>query len=118
MTDKSDKQTPSPDKREPSAAEEALAPENHNSEQDDGDSQAQTVGEEALEPDLAGPTESEAVEGGLDDIHEQDLIEHMRDMEASGRIDMDAYRGEPNLDDNVDKYGKRNKVDPLRGDGT
>ena len=48
----------------------------------------------------------------------QDTIDHMRDMESSGRIDMDAYRGEPNHDDNVDKYGKGHKPDGLRGDGT
>jgi hypothetical protein len=42
----------------------------------------------------------------------------MRDMESSGRIDMSAYRGEPNHDDNVDKYGKSAKPDGLRGDGT
>ena len=39
-------------------------------------------------------------------------------MEQSGRIDMDAYRGEPNLDDNEDKYSESNKVDDLPGDGT
>ena len=48
----------------------------------------------------------------------QDTIDHMRDMESSGRIDMSAYRGEPNHDDNVDKYGKSAKPDGLRGDGT
>ena len=36
----------------------------------------------------------------------QDLVDHMRDMESSGRIDMDAYRGEPNMDDNAGKYGE------------
>ena len=41
----------------------------------------------------------------------------MRDMEQSGRIDMGAYRGEPNLDDNEDKYGEDNKEDDLAGDG-
>ena len=42
----------------------------------------------------------------------------MRDMESSGRIDMSAYRGEPNMDDNEDKYGRANKIDPdLTGDG-
>jgi hypothetical protein len=41
----------------------------------------------------------------------QDTIDRMRDMESSGRIDMDAYRGEPNHDDNVDKYGKARKPD-------
>ena len=110
MTDR-----PGEEKRD--EAEDMLAPELHNAEQEDDEAQAQTLGEEAREPELAGPTESEAVKGGLDDIHEQDLIEHMRDMEESGRIDMGAYRGEPNHDDNVDKYGKRNKIDDLPGDG-
>ena len=42
----------------------------------------------------------------------QDTVDHMRDMESSGRIDMNAYRGEPNHDDNEGKYGKKNEVDP------
>jgi hypothetical protein len=42
----------------------------------------------------------------------------MNQMETSGTIDMSAYEGEPNHDDNVDKYGKRAKLDGLRGDGT
>ena len=41
----------------------------------------------------------------------------MRDMEQSGRIDMSAYAGEPNMDDNEDKYGEDNKIDDLAGDG-
>ena len=44
-------------------------------------------------------------------------VDHMRDMESSGRIDMAAYTGEPNHDDNVDKYGKARKPEGLRGDG-
>ena len=47
----------------------------------------------------------------------QDTVDHMRDMESSGRVDMGAYRGEDNHDDNVDKYGKPAKPDGLRGDG-
>jgi hypothetical protein len=39
-------------------------------------------------------------------------------MDSSGHIDMDAYAGEPNHDDNVDKYGEKSKIDKLRGDGT
>ena len=35
----------------------------------------------------------------------QDSVDHMRDMESSGRIDMSAYRGEPNMDDDAGKYG-------------
>jgi len=42
----------------------------------------------------------------------------MRDMESSGRVDMDAFAGEPNHDDNADKYGSEAKLDGLRGDGS
>jgi hypothetical protein len=43
----------------------------------------------------------------------------MRDMEQSGRIDMGAYSGEPNFDDNEDKYGEESKVDKdLPSDGS
>lgn len=63
--------------------------------------------------------DSEKARGGLDDEpDEQDLVDHMNQMETSGTIDMSAYEGEPNHDDNVDKYGKRAKLDGLRGDGT
>ena len=46
------------------------------------------------------------------------MVDHMRDMESSGRVDMDAFAGEPNHDDNVDKYGSEAKLDGLRGDGS
>lgn len=95
-----------------------LAPENRNAEQEDESSQAQTVAEEALGRQSGSPTESEAADGGIEWAHEQDLVEHMRDMESSGRIDMGAYEGEPNHDDNSDKYGKRAKLDDLPGDGS
>ena len=39
-------------------------------------------------------------------------------MEQSGRIDMGAFRGEPNMDDNEDMYGDENKLDDLPSDGT
>ena len=100
----------------------ALAPEVHNDEQDDHRSQAQEVAEQArgLTPGTRSPTESEKVRGETDLMNDstQDTIDRMKDMESSGRIDMDAYRGEPNHDDNVDKYGKGHKPDGLRGDGT
>ena len=38
----------------------------------------------------------------------------MRDMESSGRIDMDAYRGEPNMDDNAGKYGGDGALQAVR----
>ena len=100
----------------------ALAPETHNDEQDDHRSQAQEVAEQALNPSMHGssPTESEKSPNGSDIFGNstQDTIDHMRDMESSGRIDMDAYAGEPNHDDNVDKYGEENKLDGLNGDGS
>lgn len=92
-----------------------LAPETHNDEQDDHRSQAQEVAEQAKNIDAAGsPTESTKSENssGLMGDSTQDTIDHMRDMESSGRIDMGAYAGEPNHDDNEGKYGEANKVDP------
>ena len=98
------------------------APELHNAEQDDELEQAQTVAEEALDAEArhASPLDSEKPdeEGEVMDDSSRDLIDQMRDMEQSGRIDMDAYRGEPNMDDNEDKYGPENKEDDLFGDGT
>ena len=62
-----------------------------------------------LTPATESPTESTKDESERRRIlgnAEQDTVDHMRDMESSGRIDMDAYDGETNMDDNVDKYGK------------
>jgi hypothetical protein len=99
-----------------------LAPETHNDEQDDHRAQAQEVTEQAhkLAEGARSPTESEKGpnKSGLLGDSTQDTIDHMRDMESSGRVDMDAYQGEPNHDDNVDKFGKDKKPDGLRGDGT
>lgn len=97
-------------------------PETHNDEQDDHRMQAQEVAEQALHTAPAGPgsTESEKGRGnsGLMGNSTQDVIDHMRDMELSGRIDDDAYNGEPNHDDNVDKYGDQAKLDGLSDDGS
>ena len=95
------------------------APELHNYEQDDEAYQTQTVAEDALrgEARRASPLDSEKVgDSGILDDSTQDLIDHMRDMEQSGRIDMGAYAGEPNHDDNQDWYGEDNKIDDLPGD--
>ena len=99
-----------------------LAPEMHNDEQDDHRSQAQQVARDAqaLTPNMGSPTESTKSKNssGLMNDSTQDIVDHMRDMESSGRIDMDAFEGEPNMDDNEDKYGRANKIDPeLTGDG-
>lgn len=98
------------------------APELHNSEQEDEAEQTQTVAQEALDGAARGASPIDSLKndepGEIVDDASQDLIDHMRDMEQSGRIDMGAYRGEPNHDDNEDKYGKRNKLDDVPGDGS
>ena len=98
------------------------APELHNSEQDDEAEQTQTVAEDALRGGARQSSPLDSIkpddDGGLMDDSTQDLIDHMRDMEQSGRIDMGAFAGEPNMDDNEDKYGEENKIDDLPGDGT
>ena len=100
-----------------------LAPETHNDEQDDHRSQAQEIAEEAQQTtrSTGSPTESVKSDNasGLMGDSTQDTIDHMRDMESSGRIDMGAYRGEDNHDDNEDKYGESAKPDPeLTSDGS
>ncbi|WP_137680321.1 hypothetical protein [Aurantiacibacter suaedae] len=85
-----------------------LAPEVHNSEQDDAPTQAQSVADRAgeIRQQMRSPTESTKgpnetnVLGGS----KQDLVDHMRDMESSGRIDMNAFRGEPAHDDDESLY--------------
>lgn len=105
------------DDRRPARDEDAddLAPETFNDEQHDHRSQAHEVAQDALDrmADKGSPTESTKHKSGLDldDDSAQDLVDHMRDMEGSGRIDMGAYRGEPNMDDNEDEYGLGNKLD-------
>lgn len=90
-----------------------LAPETHNSEQDDEAAQAQQVAEEAGNPDDPSPLDSEKVGTGVESADEQDLIDHMRDMEASGRIDMGAFAGEPNMDDEDETYGEGHDPDKV-----
>ena len=95
-------------------------PEIDNAEQDDEPEQSHTIAEEALRGSAreASPLDSEKVAGGeIDDDSTQDLIDHMRDMESSGRIDMSAFAGEPNHDDNEDKYGDEARLDDLPSDG-
>lgn len=90
------------------------APESHNAEQEDEPGQSQSVAEEALagEARKASPLDSIKVHGGIDESDaEPDLIDRMRDMEQSGRIDMGAFAGEPNDDDEDETYGERDGED-------
>lgn len=94
---------PDPDPRiDPDAA-----PETHNSEQEDEDAQAQTVADEARGRDSRGDDamDSEKVNSGDESDDVPDLIDRMKQMESSGIIDMGAFRGEPNDDDEEDGLG-------------
>lgn len=82
---------------------EADAPEARNREQDDEEAQAQTVAEAARRDRRQG--DSDKVSSGDDSDDVQDLVDHMRQMERSGVIDMDAYRGERSDDDVDDELG-------------
>ncbi len=108
-------------RRDSEGNDEDVAPELHNSEQEDEQWQTHNVAEDALngEARRASPLDStkDDNDSGIMDSAEQDLIDHMRDMEQSGRIDMSAYRGEPNHDDNEDWLGEETKLDDLPGDG-
>ncbi len=104
------------DKPDTDTARQAeLAPETFNDEQEDELAQAHTLADEALgrnRADYGSPTESEKPDdANLDEDSTQDLVDHMRDMERSGRIDMGAYSGEDNMDDEEDKYGEENRLD-------
>ena len=89
-------------------------PDAQNSEQDDEGSQAQTVAEEALLRGDRARAGGETEHGGRSNPAQvtpddaQDLVDHMTDMERSGRIDMGAFTGEDNMDDedgSVPDYG-------------
>lgn len=81
------------------------APETVNTEQDDEDSQAQSVADQAYHRDALGLGDTVKVSTGddLDDV--QDLVDHMRQMDSSGLIDMGAFAGERNDDEEEGRYG-------------
>lgn len=80
-------------------------PDRDNAEQDETGSQAQDVARDALARPWREPGSGESVHGGKpnpaqtlpDD--EPDLVDKMRDMDRSGRIDMGAFEGEEPMDD-------------------
>jgi hypothetical protein len=81
-------------------------PDLQSSEQYDEDAEAQQVASDAARIGTASFGESE--HGGRanpaqitpDDV--EDLVDHMKQMERSGHIDMDAFRGEPESMDDED----------------
>lgn len=96
-----------------------LAPELDNSEQDDADAQANTVADEALGRGStdAGLSDTVKVNTGDDTDDAQDLVDHMNQMVTSGRIDMGAFRGEPNMDEEAGALGAgADDTDPVTGE--
>ena len=83
-----------------------LAPEAHNTEQDDEGAQAQTVAQEALRGGSEALSDSEKVRGGDPGDGTPDLVDHMNQMASSGHIDMGAFRGERSDDDEEGLYGQ------------
>ena len=82
-------------------------------EQEDESAQAQTVADDAIRglANAQGQNE-DSVHGGttnpaqITPDDEQDVVDHMQQMERSGRIDMDAFRGERNDDDEAGMLGE------------
>ena len=92
------------------------APEAHNQSQDDEGEQAQTLADEALgRGSDFGEGESEKPESaGISDTDGDstpDLVDTMSQMVSSGRIDMGAFRGERNDDDDEDGLGEQGLED-------
>lgn len=94
-------------------AEREIAPELHNFEQEDEESQAQTLADEALGRTSGsfGLGETEKVGRGDDEGGLPDLVDHMNQMTTSGRIDMSAFRGERNDDDEDGMLGEQGLED-------
>lgn len=82
-----------------------LPPETVNRSQDDEASQSQTLASSSGgDADFAlEDSEKVAASDEADDV--QDLVDHMHDMVHSGRIDMDAYRGERSDEDEEGMFG-------------
>lgn len=93
------------------------SPETHNSEQDDEQSQAQTVADDAIREKSGQVGYGNSEHGGetnpaqIQPDDSQDVVDHMNQMEQSGTIDMDAYRGERNDDDDTEALGSQG-LDP------
>jgi hypothetical protein len=87
-----------------------LPPEAHNDEQDPVGTQAQDVADAARREDSRTTSPLESTKPGGDDYDPApdstgDLIDEMRRMEGEGRIDMSAFAGEPNHDDEPGTFG-------------
>lgn len=82
-------------------------PETVNLSQEDEAEQAQTLADEELHADSREPGLSDTFKVGSGDIEDDvpDLVDYMKQMVSSGRIDMSAFRGERNDDDEEESWG-------------
>lgn len=96
-----------PANRNESPKDRVDAPEAVNREQDDEPTQAQTLADEAQDnaDEEASLQNTAKARGGIDDLNTPDLVDHMKQMTSSGRIDMSAFRGERS-DDDEDELGE------------
>lgn len=91
-----------------------LTPNTVNDEQEEEESQAQSVGDQANGrlASNTGLSDTEKVKGGIEEEDEvEDIVDHMNQMNSSGGIDMSAYDGEETMDDLENRYGRRNAAD-------
>ncbi|WP_067737623.1 hypothetical protein, partial [Novosphingobium naphthalenivorans] len=89
------------------------APETVNAEQQDAEMQSQSVARDAMlrSTSALGLGQSKKPSSGLDPASEQDLVDHMIQMDTSGTIDMSAYSGEETMDDLENRYGRDGVAD-------
>lgn len=92
---------------------DTLAPETVNAEQQDADTQTLAVAEDAMTRSVSvlGLEDSEKLSNSLTPASAQDLVDHMKQMDTSGTIDMSAYRGEETMDDLENRYGRAGVAD-------
>ncbi len=95
----------------------ADAPESINREQRDPPQAQQVENDADAIRNNTMPGASDSEHGGTSNPaaiipdDEQDLVDHMNQMEKSGMIDNSAYRGEPMMDDNEDEMGMTDTPD-------
>ncbi|QZP09922.1 hypothetical protein K5X80_14390 [Caenibius sp. WL] len=79
-------------------------PDRENSEQNEDGTQAQDVAQDALNPDLVDKTEP-GHNAAIADVVPRDvpdLVSKQKEMLRSGKIDMDAFDGEEDMDDEAE----------------
>lgn len=90
-------------KKAASTAKDYNDPDRQNSEQDETGMQAQDVAEDALngEDSEIGDSEPGSPSNPADIVPRDvpDLVDKLKEMEKSGRIDMGAFEGEEDMDD-------------------